>query len=243
MRSPKLLVANVVKNSTEYSKFQVLLLADKYDLEDLIDYSLTLYDSKDDFEDLYYDRELLHKLSDATKGKLFEKYFAMNAYDLLLEKQLRLAEEAKRKKAKKPNPPEPSIYEKAFAKSDKTDAILVVDGKKLHVNKALLSYHSDYFNTLFNSDFMGKSMEEIEIKDVKIEEFATLLSLVHDNHIVPEKKNIENLLKLADRFLLPGSRCHIEHFIFYSREFQNEEKLQLALNYQLDDLLGMLGFQ
>ncbi|EGT45342.1 hypothetical protein CAEBREN_15620 [Caenorhabditis brenneri] len=27
------------------------------------------------------------------------------------------------------------IYEKAFAKSDKTDAILVVDGKKLHVNK------------------------------------------------------------------------------------------------------------
>ncbi|EGT45224.1 hypothetical protein CAEBREN_08513 [Caenorhabditis brenneri] len=193
MRSPKLLVANVVKNSTEYSKFQVLLLADKYDLEDLIDYSLTLYDSKDDFEDLYYDRELLHKLSDATKGKLFEKYFgdAMNAYDLLLEKQRRLAEEAKRKKMKKPNPPEPSMYEKAFAKSDKTDAILVVDGKKLHVNKALLSYHSDYFNTLFNSNFMEKSMEEIEIKDVKIEDFATLLSLVHDNHIVPETGSIK----------------------------------------------------
>ncbi|EGT45272.1 hypothetical protein CAEBREN_29580 [Caenorhabditis brenneri] len=32
--------------------------------------------------------------------------------------------------------PELTIYEKAFAKTDKTDAILVVDGKKLHVNKA-----------------------------------------------------------------------------------------------------------
>ncbi|EGT45304.1 hypothetical protein CAEBREN_01876 [Caenorhabditis brenneri] len=32
--------------------------------------------------------------------------------------------------------PELTIYEKTFAKSDKTDAILLVDGKKLHVNKA-----------------------------------------------------------------------------------------------------------
>ena len=33
--------------------------------------------------------------------------------------------------------PEPSIYEKAFAKSDVTDAILVVHGKKLHVFKTM----------------------------------------------------------------------------------------------------------
>ncbi|EGT45314.1 hypothetical protein CAEBREN_18025 [Caenorhabditis brenneri] len=35
-----------------------------------------------------------------------------------------------------PESSEPSIYEKTFAKTDKTDGILVVDGKKLHVNKA-----------------------------------------------------------------------------------------------------------
>ncbi|CAL2047116.1 unnamed protein product [Caenorhabditis brenneri] len=92
----------------------------------------------------------------------------------------------------------PSIYEKAFAKSDKTDAILVVNGKKLHVNKAVLSYHSDYFNVLFNSEFKEKSMTEIEIKDVKFEEFATLLSLVQYNpiprpgqrYLWPRKKNV-----------------------------------------------------
>ncbi|EGT51170.1 hypothetical protein CAEBREN_15667 [Caenorhabditis brenneri] len=67
----------------------------------------------------------------------------------------------------------------AFAKSDKTDAILVIDGKKLHVNKALLSYHSDYFAKLFNSEFKEKTMEEIEITSADFEEFATLLSLVH----------------------------------------------------------------
>ncbi|CAL2047091.1 unnamed protein product [Caenorhabditis brenneri] len=124
--------------------------------------------------------------------------------------------------------PELTIYEKAFVKSDKTDAILVVDGKKLHVNKALLSYHSEYFNTLFNSEFKEKSMEEIPIKDVDFEDFATLLSLVQENHIDFTKKNAENLLKLADRFLLNGAKCTIELFIKMSSEFSRHEKLILA---------------
>ncbi|EGT45281.1 hypothetical protein CAEBREN_31530 [Caenorhabditis brenneri] len=41
--------------------------------------------------------------------------------------------------------PELSIYEKAFVKTDKTDAILVVDGKKLHVNKAPHQYKWSLF--------------------------------------------------------------------------------------------------
>ncbi|CAL2047132.1 unnamed protein product [Caenorhabditis brenneri] len=79
--------------------------------------------------------------------------------------------------------PETSIYENAFAKSDVTDAILVVEEKKLHVNKALLSCHFDYFKTLFNSDSKEKSMEEIPIEDVNFADFATVLSLIHLNRI------------------------------------------------------------
>ncbi|EFO91981.1 hypothetical protein CRE_11427 [Caenorhabditis remanei] len=92
-----------------------------------------------------------------------------------------------------------SIYESTFAQSDKTDAILIVGYvdctpkqkqprlndsssaapvKKMYVNKALLSCHSDYFDALFNSNFIQKSMQEIDIEDVKFEDFATLLSLV-----------------------------------------------------------------
>ena len=103
--------------------------------------------------------------------------------------------------SEQPAPPVITIYEMAFASSFKTDAILVVDGKKLHVNKTvrrefefsqknnfkfqLLSCHSDYFNTLFNSDFKEKSMQEIPIEDVNFEDFATVLSLVHPNPIEP----------------------------------------------------------
>ncbi|EGT45286.1 hypothetical protein CAEBREN_00524 [Caenorhabditis brenneri] len=132
--------------------------------------------------------------------------------------------------------PELSIYEKTFAKSDKTDAILVVDGKKLHVNKALLSYHSDYFNTLFNSEFKEKSMEEIEIKDVEFEDFAVLLSLVQEKPIEITKKNAENLLELADRFLLNAAKYAVVIFIKTSTEFSRYKKLILADKYKLDNL-------
>ncbi|EGT45350.1 hypothetical protein CAEBREN_17674 [Caenorhabditis brenneri] len=132
--------------------------------------------------------------------------------------------------------PEISIYEKTFAKSDKTDAILVVDGKKLHVNKAVLSYHSDYFQALFNSDFKEKSMEEIEINDVKFEDFATLLSQIQNNPITPEVKNITILLELADRFLLPAAKRHLELFVI-SPGLSTIEKIELADKFELGSLL------
>ncbi|CAL2047220.1 unnamed protein product [Caenorhabditis brenneri] len=130
-----------------------------------------------------------------------------------------------------------SIYEKAFAKSDKTDAILVVDGIKLHVNKALLSYHSDYFNILFNSEFKEKSMEEIEIKDVNFELFAILLSLVHSTPLAFTRSNTHYLLILADRFSLRASMLHLERFIISSQYYSRLQKLVWADKYNLEDLL------
>ncbi|EFP08814.1 hypothetical protein CRE_19793 [Caenorhabditis remanei] len=133
--------------------------------------------------------------------------------------------------------PEVSIYESIFAPSGKTDAILVVDGKKLHVNKSLLSYHSDYFNTLFNGEFKEKSMPEISIEDVDFEDFATLLSLVHHNPMELSDSNAEDILKLSDRFLLPAAKRHVELFIWTSSEFSSLEKLTIADKYNLDTLL------
>ncbi|CAI2353026.1 unnamed protein product [Caenorhabditis sp. 36 PRJEB53466] len=87
-----------------------------------------------------------------------------------------------------------------FLNSDLTDAVLVVEGKKLHVNKALLSVHSDFFRALFNSDFKEKSMTEIPIEEVKYEDFLRFLSLIHPDAVVPEKTEFLTLLELADRF-------------------------------------------
>ncbi|EFP08683.1 hypothetical protein CRE_19782 [Caenorhabditis remanei] len=129
------------------------------------------------------------------------------------------------------------IYERTFAKSDKTDAILVVAGKKLHVNKTVLSYHSTYFNTLFNGEFKEKSMQEIAIEDVEFEDFVTLLSLIQDNPIFPTEKNAENLLELADRFLLLPSVKHLLELFIISSKIDDFNKIRLADKYKLDQLL------
>ncbi|PIC14802.1 hypothetical protein B9Z55_026983 [Caenorhabditis nigoni] len=127
------------------------------------------------------------------------------------------------------------IYENAFAKTDKTDAILVVDGKKLHVNKTVLSYHSDYFNTLFNSDFKEKSMPEIEIKDVDYEYFAILLCFFHGNTMKPNYLVAEDILELYDRFLLPAVKPYLEEILINSC-LNRFEKLRIAEKHDLKDL-------
>ncbi|CAL2047123.1 hypothetical protein CAEBREN_25980 [Caenorhabditis brenneri] len=132
--------------------------------------------------------------------------------------------------------PELTIYEKTFAKSDKTNAILVVQGKKLHVNKTLLSLHSDFFDTLFNSEFKEKAIEEIDIKDVKFEDFATLLSLIHPNPLKPTEFNAEKLLELADRLLMTSVKQQLEWFLI-TTNISRFTKLRIADKYQLDDLL------
>ncbi|EFP08838.1 hypothetical protein CRE_19770 [Caenorhabditis remanei] len=130
-----------------------------------------------------------------------------------------------------------SEYESTFAQSDKTDAILVVDGKKLHVNKAILSYYSEYFNTLFNSDFKEKSMQEIPINDVNFEDFAATLSLLLNNPIKPTGENAERLLTIADRFLLPVVRPSVELILVTSYK-DKLEKIRIADKFKLPELLN-----
>ncbi|EFP03542.1 hypothetical protein CRE_18284 [Caenorhabditis remanei] len=109
--------------------------------------------------------------------------------------------------------PSISIYESLFVQSDETDAILVVEGTKMHVNKTLLSFHSDYFNTLFNGEFKEKSMQEIPIEDVNFEDFAATLSLLYPSPIKPTDENVERLLEIADRFLIPSVKYSLELFV------------------------------
>ncbi|PIC14798.1 hypothetical protein B9Z55_026982 [Caenorhabditis nigoni] len=129
-----------------------------------------------------------------------------------------------------------SIYESTFAKTDKTDAILVVDGKKLHVNKAILSYHSPNFKQLFDSNSTEKSMSEIEIKDVEFQNFAILLSQCQPNPISFTYVNAEKLLELADRFQFSVAKRPIE-LILIKSTVDKFEKIRIAEKYKLTELL------
>ncbi|EFP12998.1 hypothetical protein CRE_06870 [Caenorhabditis remanei] len=128
-------------------------------------------------------------------------------------------------------------YDKMFLPSDKNDAILVVDGKKLHVSKAFLSYHSEYFSALFSSNFKEGQMDEIPIGEVSFDDFALLLSTFHPNPVFPNDKTVEKLLEMASRFMVSSVINIIEYHLLNVSRINSEKMLWMADEYVMPKLL------
>ncbi|CAO4366520.1 unnamed protein product [Caenorhabditis nigoni] len=131
-------------------------------------------------------------------------------------------------------------YDDIFVASEKTDVILVVEGKKLHVNKTFLSIHSDYFSTLFSANFKEGQMKEIEIKEVSYEDFGLLLSSFHPNQEFPNDSTVEKLLEMASRFQVSSVIGAVEHHLLNNSKIEYEKMIHLADEYVMPKLLKKL---
>ncbi|UMM32778.1 hypothetical protein L5515_006465 [Caenorhabditis briggsae] len=117
-----------------------------------------------------------------------------------------------------------------------TDGILVVENRRMHINKTYLSVQSAFFQTMFSSNFMEKSMAEVPIGGVKYDEFARLLAIVSLKPVFPTDESVENLLALAERFLMPAIVCHVEHHLLTATHFDFFRLLSLADKHNLEKL-------
>lgn len=59
--------------------------------------------------------------------------------------------------------------------------LLVVEGQKIQVNKAVLSEHSTVFNTMFNSNFKESTAKEIVLEDKKAVDVVEFLKCFYPN--------------------------------------------------------------
>ncbi|EFP09892.1 hypothetical protein CRE_21425 [Caenorhabditis remanei] len=128
-------------------------------------------------------------------------------------------------------------YDEMFLPSELTDAILVVDGKKLNVNKMFLSYHSEFFRALFSSNYKEGSMSEIPIEDVSYEDFALLLGTIQPKAVFPHDKTVEKLLEMADRFIMPSVIGQVEYHLLHNTTIGNEKLMWMADTYGMNKLL------
>ncbi|CAP20903.2 Protein CBG24250 [Caenorhabditis briggsae] len=135
------------------------------------------------------------------------------------------------------SPPDKMSYEKLFVASDKTDVVLVVDGKKLNVNKSFLSIHSDYFSNLFSSNSKEGQMKEIEIKEVSYEDFGLLLATFYPNPQFPNDQTVEKLLEMASRFQVSSVVGIVEYHLLNNSRIGYEKMLCLADEYVMPKLL------
>ena len=63
----------------------------------------------------------------------------------------------------------------------RTDVILEVEGRQIHVNRQMLADHSPVFQGMFESDFKEKHMDNIPLPDKKFEDFEIFLSSFYYN--------------------------------------------------------------
>lgn len=127
-----------------------------------------------------------------------------------------------------------------FLPSEKNDAILVVDGRKLHVSKSFLSYHSDYFHGLFRSNAKEGHTTEIQIKNISYEDFALFCHSFYLKPVFPNDETIPKLLEMSTRFKLLSVIQIVEYHLIHNSKIRTENKLLMADKYEMPKLMEKL---
>ncbi|CCD68917.1 BTB domain-containing protein [Caenorhabditis elegans] len=128
-------------------------------------------------------------------------------------------------------------FDEMFLSSKKNDAVLVIGERKLHVNKAFLSYHSDYFRALFSSNFKEDKQDEIELKDVVYEDFGLLMTTIYPKTEFPSDRTAEKILEMADRFMVQSAIDHVEYHLLHNSRITNESMMWMADKYGMEKLM------
>ncbi|KAI1713408.1 cytochrome p450 domain-containing protein [Ditylenchus destructor] len=128
-----------------------------------------------------------------------------------------------------------SLKKFASSISDPPDGVLIVGTNRIPIHKTYLSYYSDYFKTMFRSEFKEGREDEIVIEDVEYEEMIELLAVIYPSIAPVTARNLKTILKLADRFIMPVvvERCKKELRI---STINGAQKLLLAQIYNFEDL-------
>ncbi|XP_062574842.1 uncharacterized protein LOC134236679 [Saccostrea cucullata] len=85
-----------------------------------------------------------------------------------------------------------------------TDVTLLVEDKKIHVNKAVLSQHSPVFSAMFSGSFKESTEKEITLGNKNAKDFIAFLRCFYPNmkHAIREQ-NVLQILPLAHEYQSP----------------------------------------
>lgn len=137
-----------------------------------------------------------------------------------------------------PSTSESAPRDEVISSSNKNDIVLIVDKRTVCVNKAFLSYHSDFFEALFSS---GDEKEKYSINDVAYEDFDLIMKVLHAEPIPDE--NLQKLLELADRFKMKSVKFRVENHLLNNSKIDNHKMMWMADKYGMTRLLEkMISF-
>ncbi|XP_071099080.1 BTB and MATH domain-containing protein 36-like [Haliotis cracherodii] len=105
----------------------------------------------------------------------------------------------------------PSVFDKPTAKSD---VAIVVEGRRLYVNKAILSTASDVFDCLLNGYFKEQQQAEIPLPGKSRDDIVDMLLCIYPSELRPiTMETVDKLLELADEYQIVGLKRRCEEFL------------------------------
>ncbi|XP_071099083.1 BTB and MATH domain-containing protein 36-like [Haliotis cracherodii] len=105
----------------------------------------------------------------------------------------------------------PSVFDKPTAKSD---VAIVVEGRRLYVNKAILSTASDVFDRMLNGDFKEQQQAEIPLPGKSRDDIVDMLLCIYPSELRPvTRETVDKLLELADEYQIVGLKRRCEEFL------------------------------
>uniref|UniRef100_A0A8R1J106 BTB domain-containing protein n=1 Tax=Caenorhabditis japonica TaxID=281687 RepID=A0A8R1J106_CAEJA len=111
------------------------------------------------------------------------------------------------------------------------DAMLMVEGKPVHVGRQFLSTHSQFFADLFR-----QNRETVHQIDAVYNEFIDFLDLIYPTDKNIKREKVAHLLKLAHRFGVTRIMSRCENFAIQDGYMEVTDKFLLAEKYQLSKL-------
>ncbi|GMR35153.1 hypothetical protein PMAYCL1PPCAC_05348, partial [Pristionchus mayeri] len=114
-----------------------------------------------------------------------------------------------------------------------SNAVLIVEGKKLHVSKEFLAIHSPVFTTMFFGASVEKDQEEFEIEEVVYEEFLDLLNVIHPGYSPITDSSDSYLTKLADQFQMEHALRQCHQFLCCSDHVSEDMKVFLVAQQKM----------
>lgn len=117
------------------------------------------------------------------------------------------------------------------------DGILLVENKKIHVNKKIMSMSSTFFENIFFCNFKEKEAKFVEIPGVSYDEFMIFLDFIHPTGRQIESGFLENMMVLADLFMTDCVMNSCEEFLIKTDKVDMAKKLILAERFSLCELM------
>ncbi|CAO4367325.1 unnamed protein product [Caenorhabditis nigoni] len=121
------------------------------------------------------------------------------------------------------------------SQKDVSDVILAVRDTKFYVSKMFLASQSSVFKALLLGNFSESKQSEVTLNGIDPDDFHYFLEVLYGEFVIDDS-NVEDIALLADMYDAPTVIRRCEEFLLEKSKKTLEKKLEIATQYNLENL-------